>query len=252
MTDKEIILEVSLLAGKIMLESGAETSRVEDTMERIIRHALHVEQDTTTYTYVTVNGIFVQLDHSKGTNFVRIDSRGHNLERITAVNQISRSFAGGDMTLREVYESLLTISGEDSSYPLWLRIICATVLSGSVVLIFGGRFVDLPAGMAAGLLCYLIHLVAWRVIKASFFAEYVAAFIGGTLAYCLTTVSSGNLDSVMMGAVAPLVPGIAITTAIRDIMAKHYLSGLIRGLEAIFIAGALGTGIATVYYIFIL
>ncbi len=33
--DKYEIMDVSLLAGKIMLESGAETYRVEDTMMRI-------------------------------------------------------------------------------------------------------------------------------------------------------------------------------------------------------------------------
>ncbi|MGG4393257.1 threonine/serine exporter family protein [Paenibacillus thiaminolyticus] len=32
------IMEMALLAGKVMLENGAERSRVEDTMERIIRH----------------------------------------------------------------------------------------------------------------------------------------------------------------------------------------------------------------------
>ena len=39
--------------------------------------------------------------------------------------------------------------------------------------------------------------------------------------------------------------------AIRDMMAKHYLSGTIRLVEAVFIAGAIGTGVATVYYLFI-
>ncbi|EPZ52706.1 MULTISPECIES: threonine/serine exporter family protein [Alicyclobacillus] len=252
MTEREIILEASLLAGKIMLESGAETSRVEDTMERMIRHALGTENSSHTYTYATVNGIFVQLDHSVGTNFVRVDSRGQNLEKITAVNQLSRSFTGGEISIHEVYQALCDISSRQTSYPLWLRMVCTTVLSGAVVLMFGGRFAELPAAMAAGLVSYLIHLCACRFIRANFFTEYIAAFVGGTLAYFLTAFSDGNIGSVMIGTVASLVPGIAITTAIRDLIAKHYLSGVMRGLEATLIAGALGTGIATVYYLFII
>ena len=55
----EQLLEAYLLAGKIMLQSGAETSRVADTMERIIRNALGNPNSSETYTYVTVNGIDV-------------------------------------------------------------------------------------------------------------------------------------------------------------------------------------------------
>ena len=53
----EQLLEACLLAGKIMLQSGAETSRVADTLERIIRNALGNPNSSETYTYVTVNGI---------------------------------------------------------------------------------------------------------------------------------------------------------------------------------------------------
>lgn len=236
-----------------MLENGAETSRVEDTMERIIRHALGEEKGKVTYTYVTVNGIFVQLDHHSGTNFVRIDSRTHNLGKVTKVNHISRAFTSGKLTLNEVYKSLTNISDDNhASYSLSMKLFWTAVMSGSVMLILGGHFTDLPAAMIAGLICYLSYLIVWRVIKASFLAEYIATFVGGTVAYFYTVYAGGNIDSVMIGTVAPLVPGIAITNAIRDIMAKHYLSGLIRGLEGLFIAGALGTGVATVYYIFVL
>ncbi|WP_082061662.1 threonine/serine exporter family protein [Paenibacillus sp. E194] len=55
----------------------------------------------------------------------------------------------------------------------------------------------------------------------------------------------------MMGAVAPLVPGIAITNAIRDMMARHYISGMIVAIEALFTANALGAGIASASYLFL-
>ena len=41
------------------------------------------------------------------------------------------------------------------------------------------------------------------------------------------------------------MPGVAITTSFRDILAGHMISGLVRGTEALIVAIAIGVGIAT-------
>lgn len=59
-----------------------------------------------------------------------------------------------------------------------------------------------------------------------------------------------NVDNLIIGAVMPLVPGVAITNSFRDILAGHLISGTARGTEAIFTAAAIGVGIATVFTLF--
>ncbi|NLM65970.1 MAG: threonine/serine exporter family protein, partial [Enterococcus sp.] len=54
-----------------------------------------------------------------------------------------------------------------------------------------------------------------------------------------------SVDNLIIGSVMPLVPGVAITTSFRDILAGHLISGLVRGTEAIIVASAIGVGIAT-------
>lgn len=245
------IIETSLLAGKIMLENGAETSRVEDTMERIITHSLGKAKGENTYTYITVNGIFVKLD-AENTSFVRIDTRDHNLDKITRVNQLSRSYVANDISLNEMYAKLQSIQQDTATFPLWFQFLCTALLSGSVMFILGGSLIDFPYAMVAGFVCFLIYLLVRKSIQTPFVPEFTASFIGGMIAYCTAIWFGSNLDYVMIGTIAPLAPGIAITNAIRDIMAKHYISGLVRGLEASAIAVAIGTGIATVYYLFII
>lgn len=51
------IIEVCLLAGKLMMQNGAETYRVEDTMSRIAS-AYGISQS---HSYVTPTGIFLPL-----------------------------------------------------------------------------------------------------------------------------------------------------------------------------------------------
>jgi len=245
------ILETSILAGKIMLQSGAETSRVEDTMERIIRNALNKPESTEAFTYVTVNGIFAKITGSH-TSFARIDQRDFDLNKVTKVNQLSRSFAEGTLELSDMHQELIELEKESASLPRWLKVLCTAGLSGSIMLIFGGNYIDLPATMVAGVAAYMTFLFIWKTLKVPFLSEYIGTLIGGTLGYFLTVQFGENIDLVMVGAVVPLVPGILITNSIRDIMARHYLSGLIRFIEGIFTAGALGAGVATVYYLFII
>jgi uncharacterized membrane protein YjjP (DUF1212 family) len=41
----------------------------------------------------------------------------------------------------------------------------------------------------------------------------------------------------------PLVPGVAITNSLREIIARHTISGMVRALDAIMTAGAIGAGV---------
>ena len=53
-----LIHDIALLAGEIMLQNGAETYRVEDTITRI----LSISGFARTEAFVTITGIFVTLE----------------------------------------------------------------------------------------------------------------------------------------------------------------------------------------------
>ena len=55
--DDNKVMEVAMTAGHILLENGAEISRVEETMERICRH-FGVESESF---FVLSNGIFTTM-----------------------------------------------------------------------------------------------------------------------------------------------------------------------------------------------
>ena len=52
------------------------------------------------------------------------------------------------------------------------------------------------------------------------------------------------MGMITIGAVMPLVPGVPLTNAVRDVLAGHILSGISRGTEALISACAIGFGIA--------
>ena len=52
-----------------------------------------------------------------------------------------------------------------------------------------------------------------------------------------------NMDTVIISAIMPLVPGVAITNAIRDTLQGDYLSGGARVLEAFLKAASIALGV---------
>ena len=247
--NEKLLIKTALLAGKIMMENGAEVYRIEDTMERIMHHAMNDDRKDVYYTHVTLSGLFVRIE-DRGSDFLRVENRGYNLTKTTQVNSLSREYTLGKISLQEMYDKLKEIASEKNKIPVWFQVLCAGILSGGIVLIFEGNVLDIIPGSVAGLFAFLTYIYVSSYLKAPFVSEYISTFVGGLFGYLSFSLFGGvSLTLTMIGAVVPLVPGIGITNSMRDIMAKHYVSGMVRFVESFCVAFALGAGIVTVYYL---
>ena len=50
----------------------------------------------------------------------------------------------------------------------------------------------------------------------------------------------------IVGAIFPLVPGVALTIAIRNFMENDYIAGLVRLTDAVLVAGCIAVGVGSV------
>jgi uncharacterized membrane protein YjjP (DUF1212 family) len=237
------IIEVCLLAGKLMLRNGAETYRVEDTMNRISRSYGMDEA----HSYVTPTAILFAIEGAAAAKLARISARTIRLDKVTEINAISRRISGGELTVHEAYKLLKGLESSGDEYPLWFLTLAAGIASGCFLLMFNGGWGDfLPAALAGGLGYYSLVFVQ-RYIHIKFFSEFTAsALIGAIAGIFITTGFGTHLDKIVIGSVMPLVPGLLITNAVRDLIAGHLISGLAKGAEAALTAFAIGTGIAVV------
>ncbi|KXG10270.1 threonine/serine exporter family protein [Anoxybacillus rupiensis] len=237
------VAEVCLLAGKIMLQSGAETYRVEDTMMRMAASF----GMTHSHSYVTPTGIIFSMDGAGPTKLIRIVERSTDLQKVAMVNDISRQISSGQLSLEAAYERLKKLERQHLAYPFWAQVAAAAVASGCFVIMFQGKWNDfLPALVSGGIgFCGLDYV--HRLVKIRFFAEFFASFLAGIVAVLLVSLGLGtSLDKIIIGSVMPLVPGVLITNAVRDLMAGHLVAGLSKGAEAFLTAFAIGTGIAVI------
>ncbi|AUB53327.1 MULTISPECIES: threonine/serine exporter family protein [Enterococcus] len=245
--DLDLLLNTCLLAGKIMTESNAEMYRVEDTMSRIASASGNYRL----VSYVTQTGLFIGFDRTSTIRMEQITNRTINLERVVKVNNLSRKYVANELTLEELYSALQEVEKDRRMFPVWLQIISAAIISGTIMILFGGELKDLPITLSIGGVGYIVYLCSLRFFRIKFLAEFLSSLIIGIAAILSVRLGIGlNQDLIIIGCVMPLVPGVQITNAIRDLLAGHYVSGVSRGAEAMMTAAMIGFAIAFIFQIF--
>lgn len=234
------VLNLAMDAGKIMLENGAETYRVEDTMSRILTH-YNIGQSEV---FVTTTGLFASI--GTDTMVMRITIRTINLNKIAMVNELSRSIVAGKYTCEEAHAILKQINVV-LPYPLHIKAFMSGLSCFSFAYIFGGSAKDCINGFITGV---LLNIILYFLEKNRV-STFLSRIIGGvTVALCsliFFNIGIGNdIDKIIIGALMPLVPGVGLTNAIRDILEGDFLSGSGRIFDAIIIASAVATGVGIV------
>lgn len=243
------LLLMSSLAGRIMLRNGAETYRVEDTIERICKSRKEIKYVDV---FATPTGIFTSLEFKEDvlTYFTRVKSTSTNLRKINSVNDFSREFVNSDMTVDDGLAKLKKIS-KGKAYPPSTRRIFGGISCAGFSHLFGGIFIDSVASFIIG---FLVILVIDKInqYKMTFFINnFIGSCLAGFMAILLTNLGLGNnIDTLIIASIMPLVPGVAITNAMRDMMSGDFVSGMSRAMEAIFSSIAIAFGVGLILNVF--
>lgn len=240
------LLDTCLTAGELMIEGGSEMYRVEDTMLRIAKSAGEPDPRV----FVVPTGVFMSLDHGNYCQSILVHERNINLELVDRINSLSRAFADKKITLQEVKREVDKIAhGGFPTFPLWLQTIGAAVLSATLMVMFMNNYdwVDFPAAAFVGAIGFLSFYYFKRFTKVKFLAELVAALVMTIVAAGLVNLFPKMIiDNILTGALMPLVPGLALTNALRDLFKGDILSGMAKICEALLTAFALGGGVGIV------
>lgn len=230
------------LAGKIILENGGETYRAEDTIVRMLENKVdNVE------TFVTPTGIFVSVEQDGKiyTKVNRIVTRGTDLNKIAQVNNLSRRFSkekNETLDLNEYIQKLNEINSM-GKYDNTFKILAAGIAAASSMMAFGGSFNDfIPTFITAMLLQKFV-----MVLENIGFPNFIVNCFGGAFVTIFSIIFShwgkGSLDMIIIGSIMILVPGVAITNSLRDIIAGDLVSGAARGVDALISAIGIATGV---------
>ncbi|MFR8550783.1 MAG: threonine/serine exporter family protein [Coprococcus sp.] len=140
--DEDEVMELAMQAGELLLENGAEIFRVEETMDRICRH-YGVESASQ---FILMNYILATAGEGHGHMFAKvrhIPVNGSHLDKVAAVNQLSREIAEGKYTVSEAYQALETIRRMPDKRKSVL-ILASGVASGAFFFLIAGIFPLVP------------------------------------------------------------------------------------------------------------
>lgn len=239
----KLLMDIALLAGEIMLTSGAETYRVEDTMCRILR----ISNLERTEAFVTTTGIFATLDDisiDAITLVKRVTIRNTNLNLIYRVNDISRKLCNDEIDLVTAYQELKKINQKEQ-YPDILIWIMTVVTAASFSVVLGGNWKDCGVSAVNGLFIVFWLIISKKKNMNQFITNMMASVLIAinTMIYVNLTGSYAHNEIIIAGSIMPMVPGVAITNAVRDTLQGDYVSGAARAMEAFLIAASIAVGV---------
>lgn len=236
-------LELAVLAGEIMLKNGAEVFRAQETILRILASFGAPDANV----YVISNAIFVSAGDAGGAPYsaVRhVPLGGVHLGRVAAVNEISREIAAGQRDIPALRERLKNCEAIPNNHPA-LQLLACSMGAACFCYILGGSFRDSAASFLTGLTLQCLLYLCNRQRLSKFIVQILGGGWITLFSGLLFTAGLGaSLDFMIIGPILPLVPGVLLTTAIRDYFNGDYLSGTIHLTDALLSAACIAVGVS--------
>lgn len=246
----ERFLELLLDLGEMMLQSGAEISRVEDTLSRLAR-AYGAVPDV----YVIVFSIVVTLrftdkegeknipvNNMSITQTRRVDDRDSiDFTRLDQLNDLSRRCCRQPVPLDQLAGELDRIRKDKGNVQYVLLGSMLGAFSFSVF--FGGSALDgLAAALFSALIVFIQNSLGRYSVNRILYTMIVSAVAGTGIGILCRAAPILNRPMVMIGDIMLLNPGVTMINAVREMMVGNTISGEIRLIESTTWALALAAG----------
>ena len=243
--DYYALLDLTIRLGYRLAMNGAETFRVEDSINLIFK-AYGIEAEA----FAIPNCLTVSIKTENGkpmTRMRRIGDHGNDLDSVERYSNLSRRICKERPDPQVALQWLVEADRSRISYGNLVHLLGNFMGAAGFAIMFGSTFFDSFLSGICGLIVGAVGLVMAKLKANQFFRIILASFLMAIPAYTMATGGIvSNADTVIIGALMLLVPGLLFTNAMRDIINGDTNSGLNRVIQVFLIAVAiaLGTGAA--------
>ena len=242
MFDDSCYMEPLHLAGRLIMENGGETCRVEETVLRM-GHAFGFRE---VECFAVPSGLFVSYRKSDGTietAVKRIRRKGIDLTRIDEVNAISRHLEQEKMSCQEVLSQLKAVERRPSRLSPLQMAGAAAMSTAGWSLMFGGGAWDTVTAFFVGLLIEWVTLLMDKFHMQTLVATLAGGFLAAFLPMAVNRLTGALVvEAAVAGALMPMLPGLAMTNAVQDTMRGDMVSGISSAVSAAMSAVLLAVG----------
>ncbi len=242
--DIDRILNFAAEAGRVMLKCGGEIYRVEETIQRLCM-AFDINEAEVFATPTTLL-LSVYKNNKVYSVVKRINERSTDLNMMKKVNALSRGISYKKMSIEECEKKLEKISQKDD-YSNIITILSSGLVTSSFSILFGGGIKDFIVSFLAGIMTKILNDYLVKMRLNEFFVNIIsAAFIAIMSVIFVEVGILSNMDYIIAGVIMLLVPGFALTNAIRDILDGQLVAGTAKLSEVLFIGTSIAIGMSLV------
>lgn len=243
--DREALTEVvnlALWSGQLLMENGAESQRVEETV-RSLGAGLGCDWGDV---FVSHNALIVS--HSSGDEFRtktrRIALGGVNLTLVAAMSHLRHRVEEGKFDRAAVRKDLVRIVNTPRHYPRGLTVLMVGLACAAFSRLFGGDWVVFGVTLAAASLAMWVrqelHRRGLNPLLQVAIASFVAGMTVGLLRFAGLRFAP---ETAMAAAVLLLVPGVPFVNAVKDLIKGYTVVGLARFTTSLLVILAIALGL---------
>ena len=240
MNDLEVLKQINEI-GYLLLKHGAEIYRVEESLKRMCEGLGF--QNIEVFAIPSYFSLSLTLhDGTPYQSTKRSRTNRIHLDHLYELNCLVRKISNQEIAIEDIEKEIQDIQSQPLNLPL---ILIGYVISAAMFCLFfgGGVSEAIVSGIIGFLLYYFIYLMERLNINGivrTLLSSMLLASIA-IISYKLHLIS--NLQATITGTLMILVPVIAITNSLRDIIGGDYVSGLSRMIEALLIAASIAIGV---------
>lgn len=233
--------------GAMMIRNGSEVKRVEDTLRRMgaaygaERMDVFAITSTLVCTMNMPDGTVCSM--TRGTR----DGTKTDFTKLERINALSREYCREPFDTDMLKEKIDAI--EQTSAP-GLRVCAGSVLAaGTLAVFFGGSAVDGITAAVFAASIWLMQVYFAPICTNNILFNFLCSFVTGVLIGVSGRVLPIHPDKVMIGDIMLLIPGLALTNAVKDMFVGDTITGSLRLVESVLWAAGIACGFALAVFI---
>jgi uncharacterized membrane protein YjjP (DUF1212 family) len=181
------------------------------------------------------------------TQVIRVSPGQDDLRNLSAVNEIADLVTDGALDIEEGYRRLRAIRDTPSRRRHVYEIVAYGLASAAVAAILNSTWADLVAAGIIGVVVGSLVVLCERRPRLRPSLEAISALLATLIATLIGVfIIPLTLKSVVLASLIVLLPGLTLTTAVRELSTQHLVSGIARfaGAMTTLIKLAFGTVVA--------
>lgn len=235
------VISLALWAGQMLLQNGADSQRIEETVHRL-GTALGCD-----WLDVIVHPdaiIATSISNEEFRTKVRRAPLQHvDLEVIQAIGDLSYRVGRGEVNREEMRAELRRIADASRHYNLLVTASAIGLACASLSRLFGGDWVDFAVTFAAASGAMVVRHWLTQHYFNQLLVTVVTAFVAGIIGSADVLVG-GDASNALAASVLLLAPGVPLLNSAEDLINGYLLTGLLRAVYALLVALSIALGLS--------